>query len=441
VSEGRPLDRRAFLGELLGAAALSGCATPEGLRGARGFAFGPAAAEVTATSALIWLRPSGAGRVAVEYGTDPALAVARVTPPVDVTAETDYTVAVPLTGLAPGREHFYRGVLLPEGSGGPRRGAVGRFRTAPEDAREFTFGWSADMEAGSQPFTVLARAAEHDPHVFLMLGDTIYADIPRARADLSLGGYRAKHRENRQDPHLQALLARTSVVAIWDDHEVENDFDRDHPKLAEGLRAFGEYWPVRTHAPDSRVLYRRFAWGPAADFFVLDCRQYRSPQAEADGPAKTMLGAAQKAWFKDALAASRAPFKFVVTSVPFTGAWGPDRWDGYATERAELQRFFADRRITGIVLLSGDVHLAMDIDAGGGHREFIAGPIGAWPACRIRPDARRLLAASRRFFLCDAFNIGLVTVRPAASPPEAEVRFVDAAGTVRHRAVLRAGGA
>jgi alkaline phosphatase D len=437
VSASRALGRRAFLAGLLGAAAVPGCAPLPGAPGH--FTFGPAAVEATDTSALIWLRPSREGRGVVEYGPDPALADARATAPVAATRESDLTVAVPLTGLAPGREHFYRGVLLPAGRGEPVRGARGRFRTAPDRAEAFRFAWSADMEASQQPFTLLDRAVERDPHFFLMLGDTMYADIPRERADLSLEGYRAKHRENRADPHLGRLLASTGVFAIWDDHEVENDFHREHPRLAEGLQAFREYWPVRTPAMDPRVLYRRVPWGPAADLFILDCRQYRSPQREPDGPAKTMLGATQKAWFKEAIRASRAPFKFVVTSVPFTGPWGPDRWDGYATEREELRRFLTGHRLTGgLVFLSGDVHLAIDIDVGDGLREFVAGPIGAWPACRIRPQARQLLAASGRAFVCDAFTFGLVTVRPEASPPEATVEIVDAEGAVRIQAVVRA---
>ena len=69
-------------------------------------------------------------------------------------------------------------------------------------------------------------------------------------------------------------------------------------------------------------------------------------------------------------------------------------------------------RIGGVIVLSGDVHTAVDIELDGGPREFVAGPLGAWPSCRIAPRIRPLLEASGRFFICDAFNCGLVTVRP-----------------------------
>jgi alkaline phosphatase D len=264
--------------------------------------------------------------------------------------------------------------------------------------------------------------------------------VPRAQFTPTLAHYRDKHRENRADRHLARLLAATSVRAMWDDHEVHNDFDSTSRYIEEGRQAFHEYWPVRGDGGDPAVLYRRFAWGPAADFFVLDCRQYRRPKHETDGPAKTMLGGRQKAWLKDGLRASRAPFKFVLSSVPLHGPWGADRWAGYATERDELLAFVREDRIGGVIVLSGDVHAAADVDLGTGVREFIAGPIAAWPLCRIVPQARQVLTASGRFFICDAFNWALVTVRPQTSPPEIELAFVDHTDTVRHRARILAGG-
>jgi alkaline phosphatase D len=392
---------------------------------------------VTSRSALVWLRARGRSEIRVEYGPDPGLANASVSPPVEATPDSDYTVTYELTSLVPDSEYFYRGVVLPSGPAGePIRGPVGRFRTAPEAAREFRFAWSGDIYAGSQPFTLFDRIVEKGPHFFILLGDTIYADVPKDRFVPTLSGYRYKHRENRGDLHLQRLLARMPVFAMWDDHEVENDFDGTHPLIPEGRRAFREYWPVRTSDP--AVLYRRFSWGPAADFFVLDCRQYRRPKTEPDGPAKTLLGTVQKEWFKENMRASSAPFKFVISSVPFLGSWGPDKWSGYAAERAELLQFFRSERIGGIIILSADLHAAMDLEGPYGLREFIAGPIAAWPLCQLRKDIRPRLERTGRFFLCDDFNYGLVTVRPEASPPEVEVTILDGSNTVRHRARVRA---
>ena len=419
------LDRRTFL-RALGLAplvALEGCATELLRTTARSqIEYGPATFEVSARSALVWHRLSAPGRVQIEYtavGGGPAR-----TPPVDVTADSDLTATVALEGLVANREYECRALV--QGASDP--GPVGRFRTAPVAASEFTFAWSADLEAGHQPFTLFDTIARRRPSFLAFLGDTVYADVPRTSFEPTLTYYRYKHRENRDDRHLARCLATTPVYAMWDDHEVQNDFNGTNPFIPQGRQAFGEYWPVS----GTDTLYRRFAWGAGADFFALDVRQYRSPQSEPDGPKKTMLGARQKAWLKDSLRASRAPAKFLLSSVPLQGPWGADRWAGYATERDELLKFLRDERIRGVIVLSGDVHTAVDIELDGGPREFIAGPLGAWPSCRIVPRIRALLEASGRFFICDAFNYGLVTVKPQASPPEVEVQYVDADDVVRY---------
>jgi len=80
----------------------------------------------------------------VEYATEADFAGAERTPAVDVVDATDHTVALALDGLAPGREYFYRAVVERTGTRGP----VGRFRTAPAAAGEFTFAFSGDLESG-----------------------------------------------------------------------------------------------------------------------------------------------------------------------------------------------------------------------------------------------------------------------------------------------------
>lgn len=416
-------------------AALGACASLPGDAARQTIALGPASADVTARSALVWHRAQRAGAFAIQYGDDPTFAGAARSEPVEASAGSDLTFVVELGGLTPDREYHYRAVPAHGGAPGPR----GRFRTAPETAQSFTFGWSADLNARHQPFTILARVLEKGPHFFLLIGDTMYADLPRDTVDPTLGGFRAKHRENREDRHLGRLLARVPVMAIWDDHEVENDFNGTHPLIPVARRAFREYWALRSVAPDA--LYRSFAWGALADFFVMDCRQYRSPQGEADGPGKTMLGARQKEWLLSGLLASRAPFKFLVSSVPFLGPWGADKWAGYATERGELLAFIRRERIGGVVVLSADVHTALDGSGMEGIDEFVAGPLAAPPVCLMAPFVvHRRLAATGRFFLCDSYNYGLVTVRADASPPAIEVDFLDARNVVRHRVTVRARG-
>ena len=139
-------------------------------------------------------------------------------------------------------------------------GPLGRFRTAPVAADEFTFAWSADIEA-APPFTIFDGMARRAPRFLVFLGDTVYADFPRTSFEPTLAYYRSGRRENRDDRHLASFLGSTPVYAMWDDHEVQNDFNSTNPYIAQGRQAFGEYWPVS----GTDMLYRRLAWGSGAD--------------------------------------------------------------------------------------------------------------------------------------------------------------------------------
>lgn len=426
--------RRVFLQHLAAATAvgLSGCAIRRDMAQPVHFSFAPATTEVTARSAVVWLRTSHPTPVQVVYGTTPNLAQGTRSPIVQATATTDDTVAMVLANLEPDQDYFYRGIIPNGGQGqNVQSSQVGHFRTAPETLRPFRFAWSGDMRAAYQPFQLYDRILEQKPDFFILLGDTIYADLPGIGVARTLRAFRAKHRRNRKDVHLQNFLARVPVYAMWDDHEVANDFNRTHPLIQPGRQAFREYWPVQ--GSDPAVLYRTMSWGPMVDLFLLDCRQYRSPQGNADGPGKTMLGATQKAWFKEAIRQSAATFKFVISSVPFLGWKSTDKWAGYATERNELLHFFRREAITGVIFLSTDVHMARHLTDIGGVNDFSAGPIATRPRCKNRPGLRRQMASLEGFITCDALNYGLVTVRPEAEPPEIEVRILDATNTVRYQ--------
>jgi len=90
-----------------------------------------------------------------------------------------------------------------------------------------------------------------------------------------------------------------------------------------------------------------------------------------DSPPGTMLGAAQKAWWKATMKASDATWKLwgnEVTmmrlriaaaeslQIPQDLVISADAWDGYASERAELMTYLKDQGIKNVVLLTGDIH-------------------------------------------------------------------------------------
>jgi alkaline phosphatase D len=195
---------------------------------------------------------------------------------------------------------------------------------------------------------------------------------------------------------------------------------------------------------DSQRLYRTVRAGADLDVFILDTRQYRSRNADQDGPAKTMLGKTQLQWLLRRLAESTATWKVIVTTVPLSipkgggaGSPGNDGWargadgTGFERERQVIVDYILGQRVKNVVFLAGDVHYvqanAYDPNGDGvvDFHEFIAGPLSAAPG--------RLTSASvglRPITLANEggyMNFGLIRVTESSF----DVRVLDEDGVTR----------
>ncbi|MBI4493525.1 MAG: alkaline phosphatase D family protein [Chloroflexi bacterium] len=355
---------------------------------ARAVALGPACGDVGARSAVFWARADGPGVLCFRLSTSPELRAGRdlVAP---ASAETGFAASLPVEGLEPASRYYYAAVA---GGPGDDPGAVlnwaaergllaelrGSFRTAPSeaDAGEAIFTWGGDLGANFRPFTIFDAMRRDQPDFHILLGDTIYAD--QVWTATSLDDYRRKYWETLSDSSLQAFARATPWWAIWDDHEVSDDFDSTFPSMPIGRQAFQEAWPIRRQPDDPTRLYRSFRWGQLAEFFILDTRQYRSPDDVADGPSKTLLGSAQMDWLLAGLQASPARLKFVVSSGPLRYA-SEDDWSGFRFERDRLLSFVVANGITGLVVLSGDMHYGTAVEHPEGITEVTVGPLAQTP--------------------------------------------------------------
>ena len=357
--------------------------------------------EVGAGRAVLWLRSAAADRISVRVtaadDVSSAQTIEALTRP-----DWDHIVRLPLDGLRPGTRYAY------EVTGAGR--VSGTFSTAPaaDSDRPVRLLWSGDLGGmgycrdGASGYPIFRAMARRNADFFLFVGDTIYADHPcrvtalAASGELravSLDGYRAKHLYNRADPAVQDFFRRTPVYAIWDDHEVANNFAGPLEwRMPIGRRAFRDYWGIAGPPDEPDRLYRSARWGRGLEVFILDTRQYRSRNADPDGPDKTMLGAAQRAWLLEGLSASDATWKLVVTSVPLGVFTGSDSWTsanilgvprvgaGFAWERDLILRTLRERGVRNVVFIAGDVHFAQFVRhevEGYVVHELMAGPLAA----------------------------------------------------------------
>jgi alkaline phosphatase D len=342
--------------------------------------------EVTHDRALVWGRCGGPGdlHVAVSGGARHAVAV---------DGSHDFTGTLRLDGLSPATAYTYDmwcGAVAPHG-----QSARGSFRTAPAPAQRepVRLVWGGDIGGQNvcrdkeRGYPIFATLSRQDADAFLAVGDMIYADDPCLKAGrygnaqipgpnapaADLAGFRAYWRYNRDDPGLQGLLASTASYAIWDDHEVRNDFGPQRASnaagedlLEPGKQAFREYNPML-----GERMYRSFRRGRHVELFLLDTRSYRDPNDAADTPErpKSMLGRQQRAWLEASVARSDATWKIIVSSVPLvvpTGndVRGRDGWSGLGTQTGylhELRGILESFRRHGVrnhVWISTDVHFA-----------------------------------------------------------------------------------
>ncbi|MBM4125721.1 MAG: hypothetical protein FJ246_12355, partial [Nitrospira sp.] len=388
---------------------------------------GVATGDVTATTALVWFRSAGPVRAQVEWGPEGEPMAAK-TALVTTKPERDFTATIRLEGLSQATRYRYRVLTAMDDRAdfqqAAREAGSGRFATAASSdvSEPVTFVWSGDLggqgrcrgeQTGYAIFDQLQRAA---PAFMLFLGDLIYGDDrcpspPNAPGGdflaSTLSDYRAKHRYQRGDQALQRFLANVPVYAIWDDHEVRNNFSGLHePLMAAGRQALVDYWPIGAPPEDPHRLYRSVRHGADLELFILDTRQYRSLNAEPDGAGKTMLGKAQRDWLLEGLTRSNATWKLIATSVPLsipkagtTLVPGNDSWargadgTGFQTELRAIVGELLARHVRNVVWLAGDVHFAQvnaydpDGDGTADFHEFIAGPLSAAAGPSVSPQA------------------------------------------------------
>ena len=320
-------------------------------------------------------------------------------------ASWGHSVHVDLVGLQPSTPYWYRFNALGEHS------STGRTRTTPRvDALEpLNFVIASCQRWDQGHYAAWKHIVKEEPDLVLFLGDYIYEYGPiegRVRMHegprvTRLEQYRARYAQYKSDPALQAAHAIAPWMSIWDDHEVDDDYaglqgaDLQIDFQRQRNEAYQAYWenmplpmsmrPRLINGNVEMTLYRRTDWGRLAKIHFLDDRQYRDPQvcpkpgkggsnvvkrAECmalQDPTRTILGMQQEQWLTRGWDLQRpwnlvaqqtlmSPLSWGSTAAPELGSYWTDGWDGYPHARARLLDSIAQRKVSGVVTLGGDVH-------------------------------------------------------------------------------------
>ncbi len=331
-----------------GAALLAAGCEPRGGAGVPEALLGPLVGHTTDTTTALWVAAEPRSSLSVRWRrASDAAGAAQDLAPLEADPHNAAVYRRTLTGLVPDTRYVYR-VFWNEHT---EEGWAGSLRTAraPSAPGLTRIGVSSCMKP-KFPGTSFELMRLEQPHFHLLLGDNAYSDSTRREVIWQA------HREMRSVPQLAALLRHVPTYAIWDDHDyggddVDGTLEGKHRSLA----CFRDLFANPGYGlPEVPGIFSRFLWGDV-EVFLLDVRFHRSPGKSPDGPEKRVLGAAQFEWLATGLAASKAPFK-LICSGSVLEAHESDTWRDYPTDRARLFAMLAERKVSGVVFLTGDLH-------------------------------------------------------------------------------------
>ena len=295
------------------------------------FGYGVASGDPTGTSVVIWTRAtppsprgepvaapgSGLGKplqVRWEVARDPGFRHVVARGNERTSADSDHTLKVDVTGLAPYTRYYYRFESRGE------RSRVGRTRTAPDvpgEVHALRFALVSCSNYTGGYFTAYRAIAQRDDlDLVLHVGDYIYeygngagrygppalVGVRDAQPDtetIDLEGYRLRHALHKADPDAQEAHRALPWITIFDDHEVANNAwangAENHQadegaylaRRADAMKAYLEWMPFRM--PDQSVphqgtrFFKRFTFGALGDLSILETRQNRSQQVSVPG--------------------------------------------------------------------------------------------------------------------------------------------------------------
>lgn len=318
---------------------------------------GPYVPVNTPDSMLVWARLSASSSVVLRYSYDGQTwteTPARTTLP-----NAANTIGWEIPG-SPGTSVHYS--VQVEGCE-PTAARTSRFAPSLISTEPVTFAVTSDafktnQQASPPWFNIMTST----PDFVFQIGDYDHRN-PGLDDNEDIAAWRHMHRDVLGDKPVGRTLDRQIFAYgipffhTWDDHDYcYNNADWTCPGKEAAYRAYNEFYP-RFNDPVPDTIAYSFQWGALAEFFVLDTRFQRSETS--------MLGPEQNQWLRESVASSQAPLKFIISS----SVWNPDAkqtdaWANYPEEQFGLVSYWAAQNVSGIVVITGDMHSVGLIDDG-----------------------------------------------------------------------------
>jgi alkaline phosphatase D len=326
--------------------------------------------------------PGNDGSVRITYWNKDSSAPKRQTEWVAVDSDRDFIHQFKLTELDPGASYQLE-VQCQSANETPGPTINGSFRTPPPVDRSskvsFTVVTGQDYPRRDDPANghkIYPLMHQLDPDFFVHTGDNEYYDKPGPIAT-NVAVARFKWNRLYGLPFEREFQNVTGSYFIKDDHDTLKDDawpGQTYGDLTweQGLAIFREQFPL------DKKNYRTIRWGKELQIWLVEGRDFRSPNNMPDGPDKTIWGEEQKQWFFNTVDASDATFKILLSPTPLVGPDRDNKGDNHANESfshegQQLRSFIGQQK--NMFVCCGDRHWQyVSVDPDAGVREFSCGP-------------------------------------------------------------------
>ena len=367
---------------------------------------------------------------------------------VPVENDKDFTKQFALVDLHPGSRYQFLIEGRPTGSSSSTVALEAEFSTAPAHDQpahvSFTVVTGAKWTTRDDPKNgqkIYPQMAALNPSFFVHTGDIVYYDNPTpyvTHIDLA----RLKWNRMYALPFVRDFHRRVPSYFMKDDHDSwQNDCwpamkntKMGHFTWAQGKNVFLEQVPMGDRT------YRTIRWGRDLQIWLVEGRDFRSPNDAADGPEKTIWGQQQLGWFKRTVTASDATFRILISPTPIVGPdhlWKSKKTDNHvALGRAyegDILRSFIGRQ-KNMYVVCGDRHWQyVSEDPRSGVREYSCGPTTNKHTTEIDNDDRSTVK-----YLMTKGGFLSVTIDRIDEAPMAIFRHHGVSGQVYHEEVRTA---
>lgn len=393
---------------------------------------GPIVGMVEPTSAHVLYRP-GAAQTTLKLSV---LTKGKVVRSVTASSQTanDLVAKFAVTGLTPATSYTYK-IEDADGRTLVEPGPQNSFTTV-DPARKgnrvtASFVSCVDIETTG----IWKEMGKLKSDAVFLMGDTPYIDS----SDLSV--VRDRHRKFLQMPDLAALASNTPTVGTWDDHDFgrNNGNGRNMMRGKENtLRGFVDYRAHAQFGNGKEGVYHKVDLG-MMEVFLLDPRYFSQTEpSPVDESQPTCFGADQWKWLLKSLSKSKAPFKVLAFGAIWQDKKNKETDDmfTYWYERDALLDFIKAEKISGVVLLGGDIHVARHLNhpqrVGYDLHDFI-----------ISPGHTRVITEldvyhpSLEWSLVEGWQFLTLTADGATDDPKLIAEFRQPGGVVNRKVELR----